>query len=203
MTVTSNGARANCLAAASPPKPAPMITKRGRACGGAIRGRSAHGLFANADHDVGFDQERAVDGNIELRIGGGRGVESRGDRASLRERADEGMAGGRKAADFDLEERPCHQGTLGAPSADPNGLVLWLFSQIVTMGKRDATRKIEGCSTRRSSAARDGKAWAPIGRASAAYLALPRATSRSAMSATYSIDAALPWPLRKLGNASQ
>ena len=65
----------------------------------------------------------AVDGDIELRIGGGRGVESRGDRASLRQHADEGIAAGRKAADFDLEERPCHQGALGAPSDDPAVLV--------------------------------------------------------------------------------
>src|SRR5262249_38624834 len=53
-------------------------------------------------------------------IGGGLVVESRGDRRSLRECADEGMAAGWKAADFDLEERPCHQGALGAPSADPH-----------------------------------------------------------------------------------
>src|SRR5262249_48134569 len=32
----------------------------------------------------------------------------------------------RKAADFDLEERPCHQGALGAPSADPTVLVFAL-----------------------------------------------------------------------------
>ena len=63
---------------------------------------------------------------MQRRIGGGRGVESRGDRASLRERADEGMAGGRKAANFDLKERPCHQGALGAPSADPTVLVFAL-----------------------------------------------------------------------------
>src|SRR5262249_11800741 len=115
---------------------------------------------------------------------------------------------GRKAADFDLEERPCDQGVFGAPSVDPAVFVFALVGfQIVTMGKRDATRKTDGWSTRPShlsrSARSEGRAWALIGRASAAYSALPRAISSSAMSATYSIDAALPWLLRKLGNASQ
>src|SRR6516165_6657330 len=112
-------------------------------------------------------------------------------------------SGGRRRTSTSRNGRATRARSTLHRSTRPSWCSLWLVSQIVTMGKRDATRKIEGCSTRRSSAVRDGKAWAPIGRASAAYLALPRATSRSAMSATYSIDAALPWPLRKLGNASQ
>src|SRR5262249_39273970 len=80
--------------------------------------------FANAGHDVSFEQERAVDGTVEPRIGGVPGVEGLRERASLRQGADEGVAAWRKAPDFHLEERPCHEGAFGAPSLDPATCVI-------------------------------------------------------------------------------
>ena len=79
-----------------------------------------------------------------------------------------------------------------------------LLFQIVTIGKRDATRNTDGCSTTRVPLcfSTRSEAKSSTGRASTACEALPCTISSTARSATYSIDAVLPRLLRKSGKAS-
>ena len=59
-------------------------------------------------------------------------------------------AAGRKASDFDFEERPRHQGSSALHrSIMPLSSLVWLCSQIVTIGKRDWIKQTDGCSTGR------------------------------------------------------
>src|SRR6266699_6531964 len=101
--VTSNGARANCLAAESPPNPAPIITTRGRRDAVSmevmLRFCFIHLAFVNADDHIGIYEKRQIRGDLELRCGCSRGSHRHCHSLPFGEGAKECIAAGWQAAD--------------------------------------------------------------------------------------------------------